>query len=362
MNLVISSCLLPYIQNISEAVYRSYLARDAEENTQKIFCRRFGAKYLGTREEDLNWIIHRIKLRTKEAVQGVLPTFPPRLATAATTATPANTSTFATSSKPPASVNHAAPAIPSQLRRTAPASDSYQSTYTSSPARLSQNTLLQSRPTTLAATTRRTAATTPQHAGSQCTSSRAAQTPPSQRGLADHTPTPPIATITPTRNVSGSTYATGQRTVSASTPSRGTVIQARNVSGPAPGKAVESPPVDSRKRGQTESMDFSERMSSRPRIIDSPELSSLDVTPTQAGRNTPTQFNSANRSISSTGTSKGSFTMSSHAGSRRVANTSLISPSENSGMAPRYGPRSDVSFSSMSIRHENNSGRGGDLR
>lgn len=48
---------------MAEAVYRHYLARDEEEHTQKIFNRHFRARYEGTREEDLNWIINKIKVR-----------------------------------------------------------------------------------------------------------------------------------------------------------------------------------------------------------------------------------------------------------------------------------------------------------
>ncbi|KAL2074469.1 hypothetical protein VTL71DRAFT_8247 [Oculimacula yallundae] len=69
------SILILTVQDMAEAVYRHWLARGTDEKTQEVFCRRFGNKYEGTRIEDITWILRKIKLRTKEAEQGLLASY-----------------------------------------------------------------------------------------------------------------------------------------------------------------------------------------------------------------------------------------------------------------------------------------------
>ncbi|XMA08183.1 hypothetical protein WAI453_000974 [Rhynchosporium graminicola] len=66
------SMLILTVQDMVEAVYRHYLSRGPDEKTQEVFCRRFGNMYEGTRKEDIVWILNKIKIRTKEAQQGLL--------------------------------------------------------------------------------------------------------------------------------------------------------------------------------------------------------------------------------------------------------------------------------------------------
>ena len=138
------------------------------------------------------------------------------------------------------------------------------------------------------------------------------------------------------------------RAGSASTPTRVTITPARKVSSPARG--FESPPIESRKRGQTGSMDFSERVSSRPRITDSPEFSSVDVTPTRASSNSLAQSNSAKGFVNSPlvpNRSSSKIATPSNAGSPSTANSNIVSPSRPLGKAPRTGLGSDAVLSSI---------------
>lgn len=172
--------------------------------------------------------------------------------------------------------------------------------------------------------------TTPREPDSDSSSNRATQTTPLQRG----------------------------RVTSLSTPTRATVTPARKASSPA--RDFESPPVESRKRGQTGSMDFSERVSSRPRITDSPELTSSNVTPTRATSNSLAQSNSAKGFVNSTGMPNRLSTKTatpSNAGSRSNANFSIVSPSRFLGKAPRTGLASDAVLSSMKHRQQSSPGR-----
>ncbi|KAG4431579.1 hypothetical protein IFR05_012934 [Cadophora sp. M221] len=239
------SLLILTVEDMAEAVYRHYLARDLEEeNTQKIFNRRFRAKYEGTREEDLNWIIQKIKLRTKEAAQGVLaPSIAPSSTLGQTTnTTPVHHAVQSANNNSRAAVGQTTPTTP-QGRRTPSTSNFRQASTTTQYA---VQTSYSSRVTTIGS----------------------AQTIPSQRQrlAAAAAPVPSIIG-TPTRTV--------------------------------PADDNRSSLGESRKRGTTLSMDFSERLPSRPRISES-ESSLSDYTPTPPARHAPTPVHPANRSASST--------------------------------------------------------------
>lgn len=289
---------------MAEAVYRHYLARDPEEeNTQKIFNRRFRAKYEGTREEDLNWIIQKIKLRTKEAAQGVLAPYiaPPSTFSRTINTAPAHYA-VQSGSNSRASVSQAAPATP-QSRRTPPTS------------------------------TTRHASTTPQYAFQQPNDPRV-----TANGFSQITPSQSqrsATAVTPVSSITG----TPARTVPADD-NRGSLSE-------------------SKKRGTTLSMDFSERLPSRPRISESEPILS-DYTPTPPARHASTALRSANRSASSTTpTPYKSSTTSSYSGMRGDSNGNKVLESRSTGTRPRIVSGPAAASSSTRAGKGSTSGRTG---